>query len=154
MNTIQENWWVITLCDTNHASGTFLADLLVFISEKVDISDVIIGNVEGKGVFQIASDRRYVQYTISTLLPIIRKVQQFYWCDIFCYASETNQCCIDFWDMNYPDIIMDTSVSLRVVDYNDVEIFTSSEKLYQDVILAYYVSGIFYGKLSSYTFLE
>jgi hypothetical protein len=149
-------WWIITLHDTNDGSGKFVADLLVYIRSVVDFSHIIIGGVEGGGVGirEISPDRRYIYYTMDSLLPLIRKVVQFAWCDIFCFTSKDDIPTNDLWTLEYPSIIMSTIVSLRIIDGGEIEIFTQSEQLYQSVMNRYPEAQYHYSSLEEWTYPE
>jgi hypothetical protein len=154
METPSEEWIVITLHETCHASGKFLAELLVSIRSIEYFSYITIGNIEGINVSRIAEDRRYYNYTFDDIHPLISEVEQFYWCDLFCFDNKCEILNFDLWTIGYSDIISKTLISLRVIDYNDIEVFTRSTLLYDRLAKEHKNIQYYSGYLSEYLFRE
>jgi hypothetical protein len=147
-----EKWWIITPDDTDDGSGKFVADLLVYIRSVIDFSHIIIGGVEGGVVQQISPDLNYYYYTVDVLLPLIREVVQFDWCDIFCFVSKDDIPADIQIPVNYPEVITTTTVSLRVIDSGEIEIFTQSEQLYKSVMNRYPEAQYHYSSLEEWVY--
>jgi len=148
-----EQWWVISPQNTDNGSGEFVADLLTSIRSVIDISHIVIGEVEGAIVYQINPDRKYYYHNLDEILPLIRQAVQFDWCDIFCFNSKNDIPEGDLSTIDYPTIISASIVSIRVIDSGTwVEIFTQSEQLYQFLIDRYQPVECFFGSLEAWTY--
>lgn len=149
MKNKEEQWYVVMLLETDDANGKFLADLLSYIRSNVDLSHVMIGDVD-PAIYGLT--RSYSYYTLDVLLPVFEKFFQFNWCNIFCYKSRDDIPAEDLWTLDYPSIIAKTILSVRVIDSGDTEVFTQSEQLCKSIASKYPDNKVYFGPLSEYTY--
>jgi hypothetical protein len=147
-----DHWWVLTLDETDNNSGPFVASLLEYLHQIIQFNHIIIRDAEGAYTHRVVPDNRCVYYVYDTLLPPMREVVQFDWCDIFCFEEKDDIPDGDLYHTPYPDIIRNTVMSLQVCDSSWIDIFIYSKSLADRIKKDYEVTRCYEGLLSDFHF--